>query len=690
MFYLFLVASRSGAYRILISLVRLICASLREGHSTAIRKSCRLLLLLSLSVIFAASFVFFDELNAKDGPLSNDQIIIPDTLKADLQEVYIEASRLAVPWRNQPVQVSIVGSDRVEATASSSLGDALRFSSPVMVRTYGLGGIQSVSGRGFGARQTQLMWNGFSINHPMLGEVDYNLVPSSIASDIRVVSGNSSAGFGDGGAAGTILFDSPRPENETAVTWSTGAWGQQQLQLSAGYRGPRYSAGIVLDGRQATNNYPYFDDIRGREETRRNNQLMSRQAMISAGYTGGSWNYDTSLWVAGMSHHISGSSTVRNPAAVQDDDFLRWSNHLSYRRVSTVWQLSSFYEDYSLDYTDAPLRIESLSDINRQMYRFMVSYAAMDGLFLSGGLDGGLTRVESNDFSGSEQRTQLSAYAHAEYRPTRGLSLYPSARVVSYSDFGERVTGSLGVNWQTPLSWLSLRGQLASNFSPPGLNDLFWGQGGNPDLEPEISRSAEAGFAASFRRSGLAGNAGFTFYSIQFENGIRWIPGSGGLWSPVNLFEINSRGAEMEGSLSYQLGHWTIQSNLAAAYTRAESPRTEQQNGQTVTVNRQLTYVPEWSWKAGGGLSYGAVFSNISWQRTGSRFSTADHSAPIDPLSAFMDITLQLGADISLKASNLRVSYTVHNLTDETYEFIARYPMPPRYHTLSVRLGFSY
>ncbi|MCH8557820.1 MAG: TonB-dependent receptor [Balneolia bacterium] len=613
-----------------------------------------------------------------------------DTLKVDLGEVYIEASRLAVPWRNQPVQVSIVGSERVEATASSSLGDALRFNSPVMVRTYGLGGIQSVSGRGFGARQTQLMWNGFSINHPMLGEVDYNLVPSSMTSDIRVVSGNSSAGFGDGGAAGTILFDSARPKNETAVKWSTGAWGQQQLQLSSGYHGSVYRAGIVIDGRQATNNYPYFDDIRGREETRRNNQLLSRQAMVTAGFTGGNWNYDTSVWLAGMSHHISGSSTVRNPSAVQDDDFLRWSNHLSYVYGSTLWQLSSFYEDYTLNYTDAPSRIESLSDINRQMYRLMVRYAAMNGLFLSGGFDGGFTRVESNDFAGSEQRRQLSAYVHAEYRPGWGLSFYPSARLVSYSDFGERVTGSLGMNWQTPLNWLSLRGQLASNFSPPGLNDLFWAQGGNPELKPEISRSAEAGIAAAFSRSGLAANAGLTVYTIEFENGIRWIPGSGGLWSPVNLYEISSRGVEMDGMLNYTYARWTLQSNLAVAYTRAESPRTEQQNGQTVTVNRQLTYVPKWSWKAGGGLRYGAVFSNISWQRTGSRFSTADHSAPIDPLSAFTDITLQLGTDISFRASQLRVSYTVHNLTDETYEFIARYPMPPRYHTLSVRIGFSY
>lgn len=213
-------------------------------------KSCQSAALFAMVMIFslplseslsaAASASASGTVSFLNDDASQGDATLADTLKADLQVIYIEASRLAVPWRNQPVQVSMVDSSRIAATASASLGDALRFSSPVMVRTYGLGGIQSVSGRGFGARQTQLMWNGFSINHPMLGEVDYNLVPASMASDIRVVSGNSSAGFGDGGAAGTILFDSPRPENRTALTYSTGAWGQQQMQLQAGYSGSQF------------------------------------------------------------------------------------------------------------------------------------------------------------------------------------------------------------------------------------------------------------------------------------------------------------------------------------------------------------------------------------------------------------------------------------------------------------------
>jgi len=89
-------------------------------------------------------------------------------------------------------------------------------------------------------------------------------------------------------------------------------------------------------------------------------------------------------------------------------------------------------------------------------------------------------------------------------------------------------------------------------------------------------------------------------------------------------------------------------------------------------------------------LSYGPVFSNISWQRTGSRFSTADHSAPNDPLPAFADITLQLGLETGVRSSRLRVSYTLHNVGDKSYEFISRYPMPPRYHTITARLSFNY
>lgn len=614
----------------------------------------------------------------------------PDTLRLQLEQIYIEASRMPVAPERLPVEVSLVRADAAAASAAASLGDVLRFHTPVMIRAYGLGGIQSVSARGFGARQTSLMWNGFGINHAMLGETDYNLIPAGFASNIRVATGNSSASFGEGSTAGAVLFDSPQPENETAFSLQTGAWGQRQFGLQTGFRGPVFRASLHLSGAQAVNNYPYFDEIRQREEIRRNNQFQNRHALLNAGFTQGSWHYDGSLWLGAAEHHIAGSSAIRNPRAVQDDRFTRWTNLLARQQGRGLWQLSSFHEWYALDYTDVPARIESTSDLRRHQARLVYRQELSTRLFLSGGLDAGHLSVETNNYSGTETRQQLSVFVQAEVRPAESLVLYPVLRVLTYSDFGQAFTGSFGANWRTPLDGLYLRGQIARNFNPPGLNDLFWGQGGNPDLKPEESLSLEAGAAWARNLGELQTRAGVTLYRIWFENGIRWLPGAGGIWSPVNLFEIDSRGVEADLSLSYDWRGWGFSMDAALARTRATSPREETVEGQLRRVDRQLTYVPEWSWKAGAGIRKLGAFANFSMQHAGSRFTTADHSSPIDPLSAFTDMNLQLGYEGRFRSTQLRLAWTLHNLTDGQHEFISRYPLPPRYQTLSLRIGFLY
>lgn len=611
-------------------------------------------------------------------------------LRAVLGEVYIEASRMPVIWERQPVQVSLLRQDAAEVSAASSLGDVLRFGSPVMIRRYGLGGIQSVSARGFGARQTSLMWNGFGINHAMLGETDYNLIPAGFASNIRVATGNSSAGFGEGSTAGSVLFDSPAPANRTSFSAQTGAWGQRHFGFQSGFRGPVFRASLHLSGAQAVNNYPYFDDIRQREEFRRNNQFQNRHALLSAGFTRGSWQYDGSLWLGAAEHHISGSSAVRNPRAVQTDGFTRWTNLLALQQGRGLWQLSSFHEWYRLDYLDAPSRIESLSDLGRHQLRLVYRREAAAGLFLSAGADAGQTTIDTNNYSGTETRRHLSVFAQAEYRPVEPLTFYPVLRLLSWSDFGEALTGSFGANWRTPLRGLHLRGQLARNFNPPGLNDLYWSPGGNPELKPEESTSLEGGLAYTRELRGFRTRAGLTLYRIWFENGIRWLPGPGGIWSPVNLFEIDSRGAEADLSASLHWQGWVFTMDGALARTRATSPRQETVDGELRRIDRQLTYVPEWSWKAGLGLSKFGLFANASLQQVGSRFTTADHSAPNDPLGAFADLSLQLGYGHQFRAADVRLAWTLHNLTDGQHQFISRYPLPPRYHTLSLRIGFRY
>jgi hypothetical protein len=74
-------------------------------------------------------------------------------------------------------------------------------------KQYGVSGSSTVSKRGADATQTQVVWNGLPINHPMLGMTDFNGISSFAFSEIFMIEGGNSALFGSGSVGGTIFLN---------------------------------------------------------------------------------------------------------------------------------------------------------------------------------------------------------------------------------------------------------------------------------------------------------------------------------------------------------------------------------------------------------------------------------------------------------------------------------------------------
>ncbi|QQR94477.1 MAG: Plug domain-containing protein [Bacteroidota bacterium] len=60
---------------------------------------------------------------------------------------------------------------------TESLSDLLSAESGVLIKNYGPGSLASSSIRGGNANQTAVIWNGFNINNPMLGQTDFSIIP---------------------------------------------------------------------------------------------------------------------------------------------------------------------------------------------------------------------------------------------------------------------------------------------------------------------------------------------------------------------------------------------------------------------------------------------------------------------------------------------------------------------------------
>ncbi|WP_133271628.1 TonB-dependent receptor [Hymenobacter radiodurans] len=92
---------------------------------------------------------------------------------------------------------------------TGTLTDVLAARTPLFIKNYGPGQLSSITIRGTSARHTAVLWNGFNINLPSLGEADFALLPAGASTRIDVQHGPAGATYGTGAVGGTVLLSSP-------------------------------------------------------------------------------------------------------------------------------------------------------------------------------------------------------------------------------------------------------------------------------------------------------------------------------------------------------------------------------------------------------------------------------------------------------------------------------------------------
>ena len=94
----------------------------------------------------------------------------------------------------------------LQSKSTSSLSDLLIQHSPVFIKTYGPGGTSTASFRGTTASHTLVLWNGFQLNAPSLGQVDFSTIPVFLIDDVSLNWGSGTSN-NSGGLGGTVNID---------------------------------------------------------------------------------------------------------------------------------------------------------------------------------------------------------------------------------------------------------------------------------------------------------------------------------------------------------------------------------------------------------------------------------------------------------------------------------------------------
>jgi iron complex outermembrane receptor protein len=228
---------------------------------------------------------------------------------------------------------------------------------------------------------------------------------------------------------------------------------------------------------------------------------------------------------------------------------------------------------------------------------------------------------------------------------------------------------------------LNIKSLLAKGYRVPTLNEQYWQPGGNPNLIPEDSYSAEVGISGKSIK-GLSFSYDLTGYRMWVDNWILWRP-NGIFWSPENIKHVDVYGLEASGSLAHELAAVYIKWLGNYAFTKSINRTGLDQFDRS--VNKQLAYVP----------IHRATISSVSeWKNwsfilnaafTGQRFVTADNE---ESLPEYLLLNLRLGKSFRKGKFIFKGHANINNVLNTNYQSIENKAMPGINYLIGITISY--
>lgn len=641
------------------------------------------------------------------------QRVPPDTLS--IREVVISSYKpLQEAGRNETTIDTLI----MKREADASLSDMLSRYATVFIKSEGRGALASASFRGMAASHTNVEWNGISLQTPMLGQVDFSLIPVYLVNQISLLPGAGSVTTGNGALGGTILLKSD-PEIfdgiRLQVLSGVGSFhtfnefvhfqaGINKLQLSTRiYRNSSrndfqfYNKSIAnIDPQTGTYIYPLQRNTNARYELEGVMQSVNWQPTVHLQVQAHYWFQHSDRVLPrlntyeGNEHaNISRQKENAHRAATE----ILWTKNrskLSFTSGLNAEKMIFYMQNpvYGSGYYNVYYSVSSItSNNNRLQYRFE---AGKNTLFKVG---------YGFDFHHVVTRDTVLHTGYDQYRRNNKLffswqqkwkKLF-SMQVFVQKEWVNNVAlpwvPYLGFEWKMPFEHkLVLHGNISREVHYPTLNDLFWQPGGNPDLLPEEGLVSSLGirYATEWKRMRWSG--GVTWFYNDIRNWIIWLPGLN--MSPTNIRHVLSRGLEVNLKTVFPVRKlWVfLRADYALNFSTNLGDASRWGNG---SIGKQLPYTPVHSgnfladvrWK-----NFSVTWVNHAYSE---RYATyASNLTTRDRLYPYFMNDLYAGKKWSWQKNSISVQVKIYNLFNEQYWSVLQRPMPGRNYMLLLNYQF--
>lgn len=598
----------------------------------------------------------------------------------------VRPSRFAVGSR-----VTTVLDSTTILPTGSTLAEALAARTPLYLKEYGPGQLASISIRGTSAQHTAVLWNGFNVMLPTLGQSDFSLLPLSGNTRADVQHGPAGATYGTGAVGGTVLLSSP-------VVWGAGLRGTVQSDagsfgLRAGsvegsFSNQRLAVRTAASYRTADNDFLYSTrEITGLVSRRQENAAqrqwsLAQDVTLRVGQRG---EVQASAWLTDADRQIQPSIGSANTHAREQDKSRRLL--AGYRHVTSRHETGvrvAWFEDI-LNYRNDATTSNSTVRTTQAQADHTRNFGSRASL--RAGVEAQHFAVAPELYRREVTENRFAGYVLLRYDPRPTVHLSANVRQAVLPGRRVPLTPTLGAEWQvwqTSVQQLTLKASTSRSYRAPTLNERFWPQGGDPNLRPESGYGYEGGVQHSFiPTSSLALTSELTAYHQLVDNWVEWTSDPRtGYTTPRNLRQVRAQGIEASSQAVWK--HADYRLNARVSYALTQSEKTKGEAADQLAPGKQLAYVP---------LHTAAFTTDHAWHNwllttalryTGHRYI---YSANGQYLPAYLLLNATLGYSVKLSQTfGLLVAAQGFNLTNRVYQVYEARAMPPRWGSLSLRL----
>ena len=632
-----------------------------------------------------------------------------DSLRTvEVEEIVVKAAR---SLRDIGVQKSIMNESVLRDNLSATMAEVLAQNSTIFIKSSGRATISTASLRGTAPSHTAVSWNGIELGSPMLGMVDFSLIPSYFVDGGEVYHGATSVNVAGGGLGGAVMLTTDRKIGEGfgfQYVQNLASFSTHDEYLRINYGAEHWGVSTRVMNSASANNFPYtnFDKVGHPIEINKNcgyNDFHILQELFARGSHGGRWSFKA--WYTDSSRGIPRLSVdYRNDdltKAWQDEKSLRtvaeWARSFGGLRLTATSgynhdRLHYLYQ-FSKGAGDVGIGVDSESVTSHAFVTTAAEWSIGNRLMLAANLKGSAYSVESEDIAplvptGYEaERTEVASFLSARWKPTDWLGLAASVRE-EWRDgaFTPIIPALFADVTLVPEIGLIVSGSWTRNYHAPTLNDLYFVPGGNPDLRPEQGESFDLGVETSVERKKWSAGGKVTIYRSNITDWIFWTPTIKGFWTPENLSTVRSEGVESRANATYSpTKDWSASLNAVFTITSSTNATAE-----SATYGNQLPYIPRYSASAGATLRWRRWEVDYKWRYYSERYTTFSNDTyrgAVVPAYNLSDIS----ASCSWQKNKVhfKVRFDIYNLFDTVYQSVLSRPMPSRNYGLTLECRFG-